>query len=173
MLKSLRVAKCQLLPVMTVTTAKNTPLTKVRMDTKLPTYCHQCVTSYSSAEASYVGFIKVIQMASQALNLIKAVSTDVPPVNLPSDTPDFLKDFPGLTSGMGKYKDELARIHIDESVKPVAQPHYRIPFHARKHVEEKHKQLENDDIIECIEAKVKPLRSHQSLLCPSRLNRTR
>ena len=112
-------------------------------------------------------------MASQALNLIKAVSTDVPPVNLPPDTQDFLKDFPGLTSGMGKYKDELARIHIDESVKPVAQPHYRIPFHARKHVEEKHKQLENDDIIECIEAKVKPLRSHQSLLCPSRLNWTR
>ena len=65
-------------------------------------------------------------MASQALNLIKAVSTDVPPVNLPPNTQDFLKDFPGLTSGMGKYKDELARIHIDESVKPVAQPHYRI-----------------------------------------------
>ena len=57
MLKSLQVVKCQLLPVMTVTTVttvKDTPLTKVHMDTKLPTYRQQCVTSYSSAEASYL-----------------------------------------------------------------------------------------------------------------------
>ena len=54
MLKSFQVVKCQLLPVMTVTTVKDTPLTKVHMDTKLPTYRQQCVTSYSSAEASYL-----------------------------------------------------------------------------------------------------------------------
>lgn len=84
---------------------------------------------------------------SQALNLIKAVSTVEPPVSLPPDAPDFLKEFPNLTSGMGKYKGEPARIHVDESVKPVAQPHRRVPFHVRKQVEEKLKQLENDDII--------------------------
>ena len=57
MLKSLQVVKCQLLPVMTVTTVKDTPLTKVHMDTKLPTYRQQCVTSSVSpvtAEASYL-----------------------------------------------------------------------------------------------------------------------
>ena len=79
---------------------------------------------------------------------------DAPPVNLPPDAPDFLQEFPSLTSGMGKYKDELASIHIDESVKPVAEPHCRIPFQASKHVEENHKQLENDDIVECIEGRV-------------------
>ena len=84
---------------------------------------------------------------SQTLNLIKAVSTVEPPGNLPPDAPDFLKEFPNLTSGMGKYKGEPARIHVDESVKPVAQPHRRVPFHVRKQVEEKLKQLENDDII--------------------------
>ena len=88
---------------------------------------------------------------SQTLNLIKAVSTVEPPVNLPPDAPDFLKEFPNLTSGMGKYKGEPARIHVDESVKPLAQPHRRVPFHVRKQVEEKLKQLENDDIIERVE----------------------
>ena len=62
---------------------------------------------------------------SQALNLIKAVSMVEPPITLPPDAPDFLKDFPNLTSGMGKYKGEPARIHVDESVKPVA--HHRRP----------------------------------------------
>ena len=88
---------------------------------------------------------------SQTLNLIKGVSAVEPPGNLPPDAPDFLKEFPNLTSGMGKYKGEPAHIHVDESVKPVAQPHRQVPFHVRKQVEEKLKQLENDDIIERVE----------------------
>lgn len=88
-------------------------------------------------------------MTSQKLNLIKAVNTvGQPPADLPPNAPDFLKDFPSLTNGMGKYKGESVRIHVDESIKPVAQPHRRIPFHVRKQVEEKLRQLESDDIIE-------------------------
>ena len=88
-------------------------------------------------------------MTSQKLNLIKAVSTiGQPPVNLPPGAPDFLKDFPSLTNGMGEYKGEPVRIHVDESIKPVAQPHRRIPFHVRKQVEENLRQLGNDSIIE-------------------------
>ena len=49
---------------------------------------------------------------------------------------------------MGEFKGEPVRIHIDESVRPVAQPHRRIPFHVRKQVEDKLRQLENEDIIE-------------------------
>ena len=82
---------------------------------------------------------------SQKLSLIKVVSTVD---QLPPSTPEFLKNFPGLTSGMGECKGEPVCIHVDESVKPVAQPHRRIPFHVRKQVEEKLKQLEKDDIIE-------------------------
>ena len=85
---------------------------------------------------------------SQKLNLIKAVSmVEQPPVNLPPGAPDFLKDFPSLTSGMGEYKGKPVRIHVDESIKPVAQPHCRIPFHIQKQVEEKLRQLENEGII--------------------------
>ena len=49
---------------------------------------------------------------------------------------------------MGEYKGEPVRIHVDESIKPVAQPHRRIPFHVRKQVEENLRQLGNDSIIE-------------------------
>ena len=88
-------------------------------------------------------------MTSQKLNLIKAVNTvEQLHANLPSDVPEFLKDFPRLLNGIGEYKGEPVRIHIDESVRPVAQPHRRIPFHVRKQVEDKLRQLENEDIIE-------------------------
>ena len=88
-------------------------------------------------------------ITSQKLNLIKAVSAvEQPPADLPPGVPDFLKDFPSLLNGMGEYKGEPVRIHVDESVRPVAQPHRRIPFHVRKQVEDKLAQLESEDIIE-------------------------
>ena len=55
--------------------------------------------------------------------------------------PETLKAFSELTSDIGEYKRAPVKIHIDESVKPVAQPHRRIPFHVRKQVEEKLDQL--------------------------------
>ena len=51
-------------------------------------------------------------------------------------------------NGMGEYKSEPIRMHVDESIKPVAQPHRRIPFYVRKQVEEKLRQLESAGIIE-------------------------
>ena len=49
---------------------------------------------------------------------------------------------------MGKYKGEPIHIHVDQSIMPVALPHRCIPFHIRKQVEEKLKQLECDGIVE-------------------------
>jgi len=44
---------------------------------------------------------------SQKLNLIKAVNTvEQLYANLPSDVPEFLKDFVCLLNGMGEYKVE-------------------------------------------------------------------
>ena len=83
---------------------------------------------------------------SQKLSLIKAVHQCREA--LPPATPAFLKDYPHLTGGMGEYKGKPVHIHVDESVKPVAQPHRRIPFHVRKQVEEKLQQLEDEGIIE-------------------------
>ena len=88
-------------------------------------------------------------ITSQMLNLIKAVNTvEQLPANFPPDVPHFLKDFPRLLNGMDKNKGEPVCIHEDESVRPVAQPHRRIPFHVRKQVKDKLRQLENEDIIE-------------------------
>ena len=42
-----------------------------------------------------------------------------------------------LLNGMGEYKGKPVRIHVNESVRPVAQPYCRILFHVRKQVEGK------------------------------------
>ena len=58
---------------------------------------------------------------SKKLNLIKAVSViDVTDASLPPNAPEFLKRFPNLVNGMGEYKGTPVRVHVDESVKPVA-----------------------------------------------------
>ena len=50
--------------------------------------------------------------------------------------------------GLGKLKDFQLGLHVDSSVKPVAQPVRRIPFSVRKQVDDKLKQLEEMDVIE-------------------------
>ena len=56
--------------------------------------------------------------------------------------------FPTVFTGIGKLKNTQIRLHVDESVKPVSQPHRRIPFHVRKQVEKELEKLEKLDIIE-------------------------
>ena len=43
------------------------------------------------------------------------------------------------------------KLHIDDSVPPVAKPHRRIPINLREKVEEKLRQLEKDDMIEKVD----------------------
>jgi hypothetical protein len=57
-----------------------------------------------------------------------------------------LEEFSGRFQGIGTLKDYTVKLHIDENVKPVAQPHRRIPFHIRKKVEEELQNLEDLDI---------------------------
>ena len=56
-----------------------------------------------------------------------------------------------LFQGIGKLKDREIKLHIDESVQPVAQPHRRIPFHLREKVENELDRLEQLDIIEKVD----------------------
>ncbi|CAB4026689.1 Hypothetical predicted protein, partial [Paramuricea clavata] len=53
-----------------------------------------------------------------------------------------------LFNGVGKLTDHKVKLHIDESIPPVAQTHRQIPFHLRKQVEKKLEEMEKDDIIE-------------------------
>ena len=64
------------------------------------------------------------------------------------------------TAGVGKLKDYQLKIHIDPEITPVAQPQRDVPFHVRKQVEAKLKELQNLDIIEDVEGptpRVSPL----------------
>jgi hypothetical protein len=53
--------------------------------------------------------------------------------------------------GVGKLKDFQLDLHIDESVKPVAQPLRRLPYSLRKGVEKKLQELLDLDIIESVQ----------------------
>ena len=56
--------------------------------------------------------------------------------------------YPNLFKGIGKLKDTMVKIHIDETVQPVAQKCRRTPFHLRDKVEKEIQKLLDEDIIE-------------------------
>ena len=70
---------------------------------------------------------------SQELGLLKAVHN----VNDDSSptTEKLIKEYDELVHGLGKLKGYQIKLHIDESVPPVAQPHRRVPFHVRQQLE--------------------------------------
>ncbi len=63
---------------------------------------------------------------------------------------NIIQQHPKLFNGMGKIQDVEVKLHIDETMKPVAQPHRRISFNIRKKVEAELERLEKLDIIEKI-----------------------
>ena len=85
---------------------------------------------------------------SQKLKLIQIAHSVSDPESNDTTQSEILDEFPEVVSGMGACKGKPVRIHVDPSVKPVAQPHRRIPFPVRKKVEEKLLELEKADIIE-------------------------
>ena len=84
--------------------------------------------------------------AAQELGIISIAQQ----VSHSSPCPDnaIAQRFPGLFSGIGKIRNKVIKLHIDETVVPKQQRHRRIPFHVRKDVEVAKAQLEADDIIE-------------------------
>ena len=68
-----------------------------------------------------------------------------------TSTPEICKQYPEVFTGMGKMKDVKVKFHIDPEIKPVVQPHRRIPFHMRKRVEDEIERLEKLDIIEKVD----------------------
>ncbi|XP_062571293.1 uncharacterized protein K02A2.6-like [Saccostrea cucullata] len=65
-------------------------------------------------------------------------------------------DFPHLFRGIGKFRGQQVKIHIDESVPPVAQKPRRTPFHLRSKVEKEIQHLLDTDIIEKVEGEPTP-----------------
>ena len=59
-----------------------------------------------------------------------------------------VKEYSDLFTGLGKLKDYKVKLHIDQTVKPVAQPYRRVPFHVRRDIEAQIKADEENDVIE-------------------------
>ena len=64
---------------------------------------------------------------SQDLGLLKAVHRVHE--DSPSRVEKLVKEYDELFHGLGKLKEYQVKLHIDESVQPVAQPHRKVPFH--------------------------------------------
>ncbi|XP_063400348.1 uncharacterized protein K02A2.6-like [Mytilus trossulus] len=76
----------------------------------------------------------------------------VPVISAVADKHEILcNKYSDVFNGIGKLKDEKVEIHIDGSIRPVIQPHRRIPFHIRKQVEAELEKLEKQDIIEKVD----------------------
>ena len=65
-----------------------------------------------------------------------------------SDINNIITEFKDTFQGLGKMKDIEITFDIDETVKPVSQHLRRIPYHMRKKVEKKIRELIDLDIIE-------------------------
>ena len=87
---------------------------------------------------------------SEALELIKVARPLITPTS--DDRVDQLvRQYDDLFHGPGKLKGRQVKIHIDERVQPVAQPHRRVPFHVRKQLEEQLEKDEQQGVIERVD----------------------
>ena len=68
-----------------------------------------------------------------------------------SETENILMSFQDRFEGLGKLTDFELKLHIDDTIKPVAQPARKIPVKMRSQVERKLKDLEDQDVIERVE----------------------
>ncbi|XP_068675612.1 uncharacterized protein [Montipora foliosa] len=68
---------------------------------------------------------------SQELNLLQTVQqvTNLPSHPEAKAPADLLEEYDDLFHGLGKLKNYQIKLHIDEDIPPVAQPHRRVPFH--------------------------------------------
>ena len=87
---------------------------------------------------------------SQKLRLI-TTTTPLKSVNTNGGVDSLVAEYSDLFVGLGKLKGYQVKLHIDDSVTPVAQPHRRIPFHVRKQLEEQLEKDEQQGVIERVD----------------------
>ena len=82
------------------------------------------------------------------LNVLRVGPPQVCTIETQGVKTDIINSYPKLFVGIGKYKDYEMNIHVDKSVKPIAQPLRRVPFGLQNKVNEKLDELLKNDIIE-------------------------
>ena len=61
------------------------------------------------------------------------------------------EQYPTIFDGIGKLEGYEVKLHIDDSIQPVAQPARRVPFHMRQQVSAELEKLEQQGIIEKVD----------------------
>ena len=71
---------------------------------------------------------------SQELNVLQTVQqvTSLPSQPEAKTPADLSEEYDDLFHGLGKLMNYRVKLHFDEDITPVAQPHRRVPFHVRK-----------------------------------------
>ena len=99
-------------------------------------------------------------MSYKTASALDLIQIKVNKVHAKQSKPVTLQDledrYPAIFNGIGKLKDYVVKLHIDENVQPVAQAARRIPFHLRKKVSSTLRDLENQGIIEKVEGTSTP-----------------
>ena len=88
------------------------------------------------------------QETVETLGLLRVGPLQVNSVVCEHSGDDIRRRYRDLFTGIGLLKGYELRLHVDESVKPVAQPVRRIPFGLREQVDKKLDELLQADIIE-------------------------
>ena len=109
----------------------------------------------SSKHNSMCADIYVVKEYGYSL-LSYTTSTELGLIHISSHLqPDIVNDFKDVLVGksvIGKLNDRTVKLHIDETIPGVIQPHRRIPFHMRKSVEQELARMLQLDIIEKVES---------------------
>ena len=111
--------------------------------------CSFTVWSRSFASCSTCSFASCSCCSSSSSSCRSFASCSIATVS--SQVTKLCNEYSEIFNGIGKLKDFQVKIHTDESVKPVVQPHIRILFHIRKPVESELERLEKLDIIERVD----------------------
>ena len=61
---------------------------------------------------------------------------------------DILAAYPENFSSLGKLNGHVVKLHVDDNVKPVAEPPRRVPYHLESRVEESIVEMMKNDVIE-------------------------
>ena len=88
---------------------------------------------------------------SKRLNLVCVVEQLSTNIQCSTAVDHLVSEYDDLFQGLGKLRNFNVKLHIDDTVKPIAQPHRRIPFHVRKQLEQELKRDEELGVIERIE----------------------
>lgn len=109
----------------------------------------ECSTGVTNTQVHVIkgnfGCLLSYQTAS-ALGLIMLNINNVRPGH--STHEQLLTEYAHLFNGIGTLKNFEVKLHIDDTVTPVAQNPRRIPFHIRQKVSDALNKLESDGIIE-------------------------